>query len=142
MPVIAEASDDQVRLRGSGLRAGQGSDDVGRLGGYGLRVTQAQVIAEISRRLQRAVPAGSQVVLFGSRARDEAASDSDYDVLVIEPEVADPMKESVRLRRELSGLRAPIDVIVVPADHAERRAKVRGTVVDRALREGRVLART
>jgi len=35
----------------------------------------------------------------------------------------------------------PIDVIVVSEDVARRRAVVRGTVVERALREGRVLAR-
>lgn len=105
-------------------------------------MTQTEVIDEIGRRLAEAVPAGSRVVLFGSRARGEAADDSDYDVLVIEPEVGNRMDESARLRRTLNGLRSPIDVIVVPAAEAESRAKVPGTVVDRALREGRVLART
>jgi len=83
-------------------------------------------------------------VLVGSRARDEAAEDSDYDVLVIEPAVADVVKEPVRLRRLLDddGLHVPIDVVVFPADETEWRARVRGTVVDRAFREGRVLART
>jgi predicted nucleotidyltransferase len=105
-------------------------------------VTQTEVIDEIGKRLAATVPAGSRVVLFGSRARGEAAADSDYDVLVIEPEVANRMDESVRLRRTLNGLRSPIDVIVVGAAEAESRAKVRGTVVDRALREGRVLVNT
>ena len=113
-----------------------------RGGGYGSGVTQSEVIDEIARRLSEAVPAGSRVVLFGSRARGEAARDSDYDVLVIEPQVENRMEESARLRRTLNGLRSPIDVIVVPEAEAESRAKVAGTVVDRALREGRVLAET
>jgi predicted nucleotidyltransferase len=113
-----------------------------RGGGYGSGVTQSEVIDEIGRRLAEAVPPGSEIVLFGSRARGNAADDSDYDVLVIEPEVEHPMEESVRLRRRLNGLDCPIDVLVFSAERAESRARVRGTVVERARREGRVLVRT
>jgi predicted nucleotidyltransferase len=105
-------------------------------------VTESEIIDEIGRRLAAAAPAGSRIVLFGSRARGEADARSDYDVLVVEPAVDDSAEESVRLRRKLTGLRAPIDVVVVGEDRARRRAVVRGTVVERALREGRVLADT
>jgi uncharacterized protein len=105
-------------------------------------MTETEVIAEIGRRLAAAAPAGSQVVLFGSRARGWAGAGSDYDVLVIEPAVGNFAAESSRLRRERDHLGTPIDVLVVADDVARRRAMVRGTVVDRALREGRVLART
>jgi predicted nucleotidyltransferase len=106
---------------------------------YRLGMTEAEVITEIGERLAAAVPAGSQVVLFGSRARGEAGTGSDYDLLVIEPSVENAAVESTRLRDELDDLRTPIDVVVVAEDVARRRAVVRGTVVDRALREGRVL---
>jgi predicted nucleotidyltransferase len=105
-------------------------------------MTEAEIITEIGRRLAAAVPDGSQVVLFGSRARGGAGAESDYDVLVIEPAVENLAVESARLRGELDELRTPIDVVVVAEDVARRRAVVRGTVVDRALREGRVLAHT
>jgi hypothetical protein len=49
------------------------------------------------------------------------------------------MRESVRLRRALRGLGVPIDVLVITQDEADRRSVVRGTVVERALREGRTL---
>lgn len=109
---------------------------------YGLAMTETEIITEIGRRLSRSAPAGSQVVLFGSRARGAASSGSDYDVLVIEPAVANSAVESARLRDQLDDLRTPIDVMVVAEDVARRRAVVRGTVVERALREGRVLAKT
>ena len=64
----------------------------------------------------------------------------DVDVLVIEASVDDPIKESVRLRGELRGLGVPIDVVVFEQEDARRRSTVRGTVVERALREGRILA--
>jgi predicted nucleotidyltransferase len=78
--------------------------------------------------------------LFGSRARGEANDGSDFDLLVIEETVPDRLAEAVRLRDALGDFNAPVDVIVMDAALAERRAKVRGTMVHRALREGRVLA--
>jgi predicted nucleotidyltransferase len=78
--------------------------------------------------------------IFGSHARGEARPDSDLDFLVIEPEVPERAEESARLRRVLRDIPAAIDVVVVSQDLADRRSKVRGTMIDRALREGRVVA--
>jgi predicted nucleotidyltransferase len=105
-------------------------------------MTSTEVIEEIGARLSRVAPPNSRVVLFGSHARGDADEGSDFDVLVIEPEVADSVAESVRLRRELRGLRVPIDVVVVDGDLARRRSAVKGTMVERALREGRELVHT
>jgi len=104
-------------------------------------MTQSEVIDAIGLRLDEATPDGSRIILFGSRARDEGDAASDYDVLVIEPAVENSAAESVRLRSVLDGLGAPIDVLVYGADVARSRAAVRGTVVERALREGRELTR-
>jgi hypothetical protein len=46
------------------------------------------------------------------------------------------MQESVRLRRTLRGLGVPIDVVVFGQEKARRRSAARGTVVERALRDG------
>jgi predicted nucleotidyltransferase len=102
-------------------------------------MTSEAVIEEIRVRLAAAVPPRSRVVLFGSRARGDADDGSDFDVLVIEPEVESAIAESVRLRGELRGLGVPIDVVVIDRERASRRAAVRGTMVQRALDEGRVL---
>lgn len=82
------------------------------------------------------------MVLFGSQARGDAAAGSDFDVLVIEPEAEDRVAESVRLRQELRGLGVAIDVVVMDAATVERRVVVRGTMPERAMREGRVLVDT
>ena len=60
-------------------------------------MTSAEIIEEIGVRLARVAPRDSRVVLFGSHARGEADAGSDYDILVIEPAVADAAHESVRL---------------------------------------------
>jgi uncharacterized protein len=105
-------------------------------------MTSTEVIEQIGVLLGKAVPPNSRVVLFGSHARGTATADSDYDVLVIEPTVDSPIQESVRLRAELDDLEVPIDVVVVDEAKAEIRAAERGTMIERALREGRLLART
>lgn len=97
------------------------------------------VADEIARRLAEVTPPRSRVVLFGSRARGDSHAHSDVDLLVIEPSVDDPIAESVRLRSVLNGLKVPIDVLVFGQEDAQRRSSVRGTVVERALREGRIL---
>jgi predicted nucleotidyltransferase len=95
-------------------------------------------IAEVGRRISAAAP-GARVILFGSHARAEADAQSDLDLLVIEPDVENPAMESVRLHRTLRGLGIPADIVVVDEDLARRRAVVAGTMVERALREGKVL---
>jgi predicted nucleotidyltransferase len=103
-----------------------------------LQMIDEAIITEAGRRLSEAAPS-ARVILFGSHARGEADSGSDLDLLVIEPEVRNSAEESVRLRRALRGMGVPADVIVVDEDLARRRAAVAGTMVERALREGRVL---
>jgi predicted nucleotidyltransferase len=99
-----------------------------------------ELIERAGRALLNAAASPARVILFGSYARGEAREGSDLDFLVIESEVDDRAAESVRLRRALQGFDAPVDVIVIDEALAQRRAKVRGTMVERALREGRVVA--
>jgi predicted nucleotidyltransferase len=98
------------------------------------------LIERAGRALIDAAPAPAKVILFGSHARGDADEGSDFDFLVIEAEVPDRLAEAVRLRRVLGDVGAPVDVIVMDVALAERRSKVRGTTVDRALREGRLVA--
>ena len=94
------------------------------------------------QRLVDAVGSTAQVILFGSAARGELTRDSDLDFLVIERAVENPVTEAVRLRDAVGRIGRPVDVIVMDEELANRRAKVRGTMVHHALREGRVIARS
>jgi predicted nucleotidyltransferase len=98
------------------------------------------VISEVARRLLRAAPPQTRVILFGSHARGQAGRHSDLDFLVIEPSVEDAVEESTRLRKAFRDLDVFADVIVVSDEEAEAWRDVYGSVIHAALAEGRLLA--
>ena len=84
-----------------------------------------------------------QIILFGSRARGDAAADSDFDFVVVE---AGPFgdgrsrhAEEVRLYRALAGCGVPKDILVYSRDEVDRWRDSLNHVLARALREGKVL---
>ena len=81
----------------------------------------------------------SRLILFGSHARGDAGPDSDLDILVVQKNVTDRIAEMVRLRRILSPLRVPVDLIVVSEESFRMQAAVAGNYVHEAVKEGRVL---
>lgn len=105
-------------------------------------MTTQELIELAGQRLVEAAGSSSRVILFGSAARGELTRDSDLDFLVIERDVEKPVTEAVRLRDAVGRIGRPVDVIVMDEALAQRRAKVRGTMVNHALREGRIIARS
>jgi predicted nucleotidyltransferase len=80
-----------------------------------------------------------RVILFGSHARGDIHTDSDIDLLVVERSGPDRRQEMVRLRRSLSPLRAPVDVVVHSSQAVEDWGGVPGTFLHAVLREGQVM---
>ena len=85
-----------------------------------------------------ATPAGSQVILFGSRARGEVRADSDYDFLVVEPQVSDRFAEMARLSALLGSAMIPADVVVVSRESFDRWRDEPNSLAGRVRKEGRV----
>lgn len=105
-------------------------------------MTTQELVQLAGPRLADAAASPARVILFGSAARGEMTRDSDLDFLVIERKVENRVAEAVRLRDAVGRIGYPVDVIVMDEELASRRAKVRGTMVHHALREGRVVARS
>ena len=84
-----------------------------------------------------------QVILFGSRARGDAAPESDFDFIVVEAGPFDDGRsrhdEEVRLYRALAGCGASTDVLVYSRDDVDHWRDSLNHVLARALREGKVL---
>lgn len=83
------------------------------------------------------------IILFGSRARGDARSDSDVDLLVVETEPFSPQrsrrKEAARLYMALRNLGVSKDILLYSREEFERWKDSLNHVVGRAHREGRVL---
>lgn len=99
----------------------------------------SSVLNSAVQALALAAPQAEQIVLFGSHARGEADAGSDYDFLVIEPEVPNRAQEMVRLRRALRPLRVAADILVYSREEVNRWGQQPGSALYWALKEGRVV---
>lgn len=83
------------------------------------------------------------IILFGSRARGDARSDSDIDLLVVEKEPFSPQrsrrKEAARLYMALMDTEISKDILLYSLEEFDRWKNSLSHVVGRAHREGRVL---
>ena len=100
------------------------------------RLQHDPTLAEIVRRLVEAY-SPERVYLFGSKARDAAGPDSDYDLLLVVPDDAPPERRASRLAYEvLWGAGAAADVILWTRTAFDRRARVPASLPATVLREG------
>lgn len=95
-------------------------------------------IDEAAQCLAGKLPEGSRLIVFGSQARGDAQPNSDVDLLVIEPEVANRFAEMARLSTLLGQKLIPADVVVLSAAAFERQKSIINTLAWRAAREGSV----
>ena len=105
-------------------------------------MTDQETVQEIVQRIVAAANP-EQIILFGSRARDEAREDSDVDLLIIESEPFGPkrtrLREIGRLESAIGRIALSTDLLVYSRNEVEHWRNVAHHVVSRALREGRVL---
>ncbi len=81
-----------------------------------------------------------RIVLFGSRARESARADSDYDLLVVVDAVANRRAMRIAIRRSFDDLPVAADVVVATAEETDGRIPGRPAgVVYWALQDGRVI---
>lgn len=101
-------------------------------------VESPEVLDDLVRRIaERFSP--DRIILFGSRARGDAAPDSDIDLLVLFPEVADPNRRAAEVYAALVDFPRPMDIVVSTSSRFERYRNVVNTVYWPASREGKVL---
>jgi predicted nucleotidyltransferase len=97
------------------------------------------ILASILRRLVEAYQPEA-VYLFGSRARDQADADSDFDLLIVVPADAPEARRRPQLAvRALRGVGVPVDAVVMTRPAFDLRAHVVNSLPEAALHEGRLL---
>ena len=80
-----------------------------------------------------------RIILFGSHARGHANAESDVDLLVVLPKNGSKRRKAVEIYQLLAGMGLPKDVIVVTPEEIEKYRHVPGTIIQPALREGKVV---
>jgi len=83
-----------------------------------------------------------KIILFGSRARGDFKTNSDWDLLIVmEKQVSREGKKEIahKIRKELANLYIPCDVIVSSEEEIEKRKKVIGSVIRNAVKRGLTL---
>lgn len=101
-------------------------------------MTTAELIPSMADRIARKFHP-LRIILFGSYARGEAGPESDVDLLIVLPELADKRQAAVEIRRALVDFPVCKDIIVTSPEEIARRGDLVGTVLRPALREGKVL---
>jgi Nucleotidyltransferase domain. len=107
------------------------------------RVLASRKVSESARRwlpemtnrvVQKFQP--ERVILFGSQARGDAASESDVDILVVVPDGSDVRRTTTAIYEELDDLPISKDVVVVTPTDVTTFGRLVGTILKPALEEG------
>lgn len=80
----------------------------------------------------------AQVMLFGSRARNEESPDSDYDILIVtEASISSERMISLRtrIRKELLMKGYRVDVLIQNKSEIDRKRKLPGHIIRNILKE-------
>ena len=104
-------------------------------------MTENALLQTATKRIREATgPELRQIILFGSRARDDSTEESDYDLLIV-VDGPPPNKRQHReaLYRCLRGLGGMVEPWVVGADEFEETREIVGGIAYPAHQEGVVL---
>jgi uncharacterized protein len=77
------------------------------------------------------------VIVFGSYGRDNAEENSDFDIMLIKPEVIDEGAEMALLHEVVGDVGPGVDILVYSDDEFERQSRVPGSVLYWVRKEGR-----
>jgi len=99
-------------------------------------------IIEIIKQTSREYLPDAQVLLFGSRARKNASSDSDYDILLItnaELLPKDKLPIRTKIRKSLLAIGIRSDILIQSKSEVEIKKNLPGHIVRKILREAILL---
>ena len=99
-------------------------------------------IIEIIKQTSREYIPDAEVLLFGSRARKNASTDSDYDILLItnsELLPKDKLPIRTKIRKSLLAIGIRSDILIQSKSEVEKKKNLPGHIVRKILREAILL---
>jgi predicted nucleotidyltransferase len=100
-------------------------------------VTQKQIDEIIQKIAENFKP--ERIILFGSYATGIPTEDSDLDLLIIKDSTLPARMQNRKVRKIVSDLRIPVDVIVKTAKEFETYKDIIGTIIYPANKFGKVV---
>ena len=97
-----------------------------------------KILSEIVERIRKSL-APERIILFGSRARDAAQAESDFDLLVIKQSDQPRHRRSAPLYTLLADLPVEVEIMVYTPTEVKEWSNVPQAFVTTAIREGKVL---
>jgi len=108
------------------------------LPGYSKIMDQDELIANATKIIvEKSRP--KRIILFGSRARGEAQSDSDLDLLIIVPDGASSIAARRAIGRALISPDASYDLIVYTESEYKNKRREGWSIFDEIDRDGKVI---
>jgi len=96
------------------------------------------LLKEVVRRVLT-VARPDRIILFGSAATGRMTKDSDIDLLVVEPALANTHERRVEIRGAVGDVGYPVDIIVMRTERFERTKRFVGGIAYPANKYGRVI---
>ena len=96
------------------------------------------LLNEVVRRVLT-VARPDRIILFGSAATGQMTKDSDIDLLVVEPTLANTHERRVAIRGAVGDIGYPVDVVVMRTERFERTKRWIGGIAYPANKYGRVI---
>ena len=96
-----------------------------------------QILEQIKKTAEQFLP-GSEVILFGSRARNDASPESDYDTLIVIDKILSP-REKLPLRTKIrkallaEGIRS--DILIQSREEIDRKRSLPGHIIRSILKD-------
>ena len=100
--------------------------------------TNKETLSIIRDTASRLIP-DCKVLLFGSRARNENASDSDYDFLIITKNTIEIHRKRFlksQLRKELAKYKIPADILIQSEAEIQIKKEITGHIIRQVIKEG------
>jgi predicted nucleotidyltransferase len=97
-----------------------------------------KLLDEMVKRIREATNP-ERIVLFGSRARGTARTDSDFDLLIIKESDEPRYRRPAPLYTKLADLPVEVEIVVYTPEEVHDWSQVPQAFVSTALREGKVL---
>jgi len=103
-------------------------------------ITRQQIDEITNRIINNFKP--QKIILFGSYANGTPNEDSDLDLLIIKDSDLPPRTQNREVRKIISGLKIPVDVIVKTSKEFETYKDIIGTIIYPANKFGKVIYET